>query len=207
MSTKSFWDRKAAKYASKPIDDQAAYEQKLSRLRAFLKDTDHVLEIGCGTGSTALRLASDVGQVTATDGSAGMIEIAKSKPDAGPPARVTFLQSDAADMIEGRPFDAICAFSLLHLVRDLPVVLESVCEQLRPGGLFISKTVCLKDGPIWMRTLLPVLKLLGIAPHVAVISRDELIEHILAAGFEVEETRYFGKSKLSPFVVARRTAG
>ena len=73
MSATYFWDRHAAKYAEKPIADPTAYEEKLARVRSLLRATDHVLEIGCGTGSTALRLAPGVAKITATDVSSGMI--------------------------------------------------------------------------------------------------------------------------------------
>ena len=62
-----FWDKIAPRYAKKPVADPAAYEEKLARVRALLRAEDRVLEIGCGTGSTALRLASRVAEITATD--------------------------------------------------------------------------------------------------------------------------------------------
>ena len=53
----AFWDKIAQKYATKRVADPAAYEAKLTRVRALLRAEDRVLEIGCGTGSTALTLA------------------------------------------------------------------------------------------------------------------------------------------------------
>ena len=117
--TQQFWDSIAPKYAQKRIGDPAAYEAKLSRVRALLLATDRVLEIGCGTGSTALRLAPDVADITATDVSRGMIDIAQSKLGPDAPANVTLQHADAADLIEGHPFDVICAFSLLHLIEGV----------------------------------------------------------------------------------------
>jgi len=202
----SFWDRIAQKYARKPIDDPAAYEEKLSRVRALLRATDRVLEIGCGTGSTALRLAPDVAHVTATDVSRGMIDIAQSKLGPDAPANVTFQQVDAADLVEGHPFDAICAFSLLHLIEDVPNVLDRGREQLKPGGLFISKTECLKNRSVLMRALVPALTAMGIAPRVTFLSAGDLHRLLRAAGFEIEQTAYLGAKRTNPFIVARRTA-
>ena len=205
-STASFWDRISQKYAQQPIADPAAYQEKLMQVGSLLRATDRVLEIGCGTGSTALRLAPCVAQITATDVSGGMIEIAKSKLGLHAPANVTFRQADAADLVEGHPFDAICAFSLLHLIEEIPQVLTSVREQLKPGDLFISKTVCLKNRSVLLRGMVYALTAVGLAPRVTVLSRNDLIWHLRDAGFEIERTSYFDAKRMSPFIVARRTA-
>jgi ubiquinone/menaquinone biosynthesis C-methylase UbiE len=55
------------------------YEETLARTRSFLHAEDHLLEIGCGTGSTALKLAPSVRQITATNVSGGMLGIANGK--------------------------------------------------------------------------------------------------------------------------------
>lgn len=204
--TQGFWDRIAHKYARKPVADQAAYEEKLSRLKALFRPSDRILEIGCGTGSTALRVASDVAHITATDISRTMIEIAQTKLGADGPGNVSFRQADAMDSIENQPFDAICAFSLLHLVQDLPTVLNRVRDQLQPGGLFISKTVCLKNGSVFLRIFVAALTAMGLAPQVAALSTDDVIEVLKRAGFEVTEVRYFGAGRMNPFIVAQRSA-
>lgn len=74
-----FWDRAARKYAARPIAAPAEYERTLDRTRALLKSSDHVLELGCGTGTTALRLADGVERYLATDISPEMIAIANQK--------------------------------------------------------------------------------------------------------------------------------
>jgi len=201
-----FWDKTASKYARKPVGDPAGYEEKLARLATLLRPTDRVLEIGCGTATTALRLTPGVAHYTATDGSRGMIDIARSKLGPGAPATITIQQADSLADIEGAPFDAVCAFSLLHLVPDLPRLLDHVRRQVKPGGLFISKTVCIGDRGVLLRALIPVLTAVGIAPYVSILRRDDLIRHLRAAGFEIEETTYFGASRMSPFIVARRPA-
>lgn len=200
----TFWDRMAPKYARKPIADQAAYEEKLTKVASLLRPTDHVLEIGCGTGGTALHLAPAVARMTATDGSHRMIEIARSKLGADAPTNIAFHQADAGAAVEGQPFDVICAYSLLHLVEDLPAVLRQVRAQLKPGGLLISKTVCLKHASLPIRVLVRLMRLVGFAPHVAFLDEADLIRHLEDAQFEIEQTTHFGKGRLSPFIVARR---
>lgn len=74
-----FWDRAARKYAADPIADMAGYERTLERTRQHLKGSDTVFEFGCGTGTTALRLAGSVERIVATDISGEMITIAREK--------------------------------------------------------------------------------------------------------------------------------
>src|SRR5262249_9010493 len=46
-----FWDRAARKYAAGRIADMPGYERTLERTRHYLKRSDKVLELGCGTGT------------------------------------------------------------------------------------------------------------------------------------------------------------
>ena len=202
--SESFWDRIAPKYAKQPIRDLSAYEEKISLVRGLLKPKDRVLEIGCGTGGTALRLAPNVSEVVATDISQTMIEIANSKLATHAPRNVRFLQAEAAEQIDDQSFDVICAFSLLHLVDDVPGVLKSVWNQLEPGGRFVSKTVCLKEGSVFIRGFVRLLTAFGVAPRLAALGRQELISLIEQAGFEIETATHFGKQSNNPFIVARR---
>jgi len=75
-----FWNRVAARYAARPLKDVAAYEALLGDVAGRLQPTDTVLEIGCGTGGTAIRLAPRVAHWLATDFSSEMVRIAQAKP-------------------------------------------------------------------------------------------------------------------------------
>ena len=200
----AFWDRIAQKYARKPVGDQVAYEAKLRRMRSILQLNDRLLEIGCGTGSTAIELAPAVARYVATDISGEMLRIARDKLAGDGSTEPIFVQAGAENPVEGCPFDVICAFSLLHLVDDIPGVLNRVREQLRPGGLFVSKTVCLLEVPFPIRIFVKLLTAVGIAPPVAALTRRDLERHLEDAGFVVEDVSYFTSNRLNPFIVARR---
>ncbi len=210
MSTASdarFWDRSSRRYARSRISDQAGYERTLERVRALLKPGDTVLELGCGTGTTALRLADGVGSYLATDISDGMIAIAEEKRTAGPVPGLAFRAATAeAVASEGARFDAVLAFNYLHLVRDLGGTLRSIHALLAPGGLFVSKTPCLGDMNPLIRLVLPLMQMIGQAPHAGVFSAEDLSARIAAAGFDVLSVeRHASKGKDSrPFIVARR---
>ena len=117
----------AARYAARPFKNVPAYEGMLTDVASRLKGTDTVLEIGCGTGGTAIRLGLGVSQWTATDFSAEMVKIAKAKPSEG---NVRFVVSDASNAFDGGPFDTICAFNVLHLADVLPKILIRIHAHL-----------------------------------------------------------------------------
>lgn len=200
-----FWDRRAAAYAKKPVPDEAAYEQTLERVRAHLAVSDHVLELGCGTGTTALKLSANAASILATDYSTEMIAIAESKARAEGVTNVIFRRSTLDDPALGREsFDLVMAMNLLHLLDDIPGRFARIRELVRPGGLFISKTPCIGDQGLFMRLLIPALYALGIAPYVNVITERSLTDDIKRAGFVVTETGMYPKKSRSFFVVARR---
>lgn len=202
-----FWDRSSKNYARSQISDQAGYERTLERTGALLKPDDRVLELGCGTGTTALRLAGKGESYLATDISTSMIAIAEEKLVASPIAGLTLRAATAEALAsEAALFDAVLGFNYLHLVRDLARTLRSIHALLVPGGLFISKTPCLGDMNPLIKLALPLMQMIGKAPYAGVFSVQELNDLIAATGFEVVSTeRHASKGKDSrPFIVARR---
>lgn len=203
-----FWDKISRKYAKATISDQAGYERTLERTRALLSPDMRVLELGCGTGTTALRLAGSVQAYLATDISAAMIAIAEEKRAADPAPGLAFRATTAEALAaEATRFDAVLGFNYLHMVRDVPGTLRCIHELLAPGGLFVSKTPCLGNMNALIRVvLLPVMQAIGKAPHVSVFDAAELDRQIRAAGFDVVATEDHSTkgTKARPYIVARK---
>ena len=203
-----FWDRAARKYARDTIADQVGYERTLERTRSFLAPDDQVLELGCGTGSTALRLAGDVRRYLATDLSAEMIQIAREKQAASPVSTLTFQVGTAeASILEIGRYNAVLGFNYLHMVRDVPATLVRIHALLAPGGVFISKTPCLGDmNPLLSHVLLPIMRAIGKAPHVSVLKQEDLCDLVVSSGFErlATEDHATKGGMRRPFIVARK---
>lgn len=204
MTDAAFWDRIAPKYAKSKISDPDAYAETLARVRTYLNPEQSVLELGCGTGSTALLLAEGAGRYVATDISAGMIDIANGKladqKGAAPSFRVAGVSPGAYD---GECFDTVLAFNLLHLLPDLDAALGVIKDVLPQGGLFISKTPALA-GKWYFRPIIKVMQVFGRAPFVRMLGVDELDQMVEAAGFEIVETGLYPPSTPSRFIVARK---
>jgi ubiquinone/menaquinone biosynthesis C-methylase UbiE len=203
-----FWDKSSRKYAKSSIADPNGYERTLERTRAYLQPQDSVLELGCGTGTTALRLADGVRSYLATDISGGMIAIVDEKLAVESIPALSFRTATAEELVdEESRFDAVLGFNYLHLVRDVPGTLRSIHVLLKPGGLFISKTPCLGDmNPLIRLLLLPAMRAIGKAPHVSSLGASALEQLIAGVGFDVlvrESHASKGKDQ-RPYIVARK---
>jgi ubiquinone/menaquinone biosynthesis C-methylase UbiE len=201
--SKKFWDRVAKRYAKKPLGNEAAYRRKLAKTREYLSPDMEVLEIGCGTGLTAVAHAPHVKHIRATDISEKMIEIAKDRAAAANVENLTFEALAVEDLdVADESVDAVLALSLLHLLEDRQAVVARIHDMLRPGGIFVSNTVCLGDNTRWFRFIGPFLHWLGVFPLVRIVTRNELEEGFTAAGFEIEHA--WQPDKRVVFIIARK---
>ncbi|MDZ4161985.1 MAG: methyltransferase [Burkholderiales bacterium] len=217
-----FWDKTARKYAASAVGDVAGYEHTLQRVRQRLRPTDRVLELGCGTATTALRLAPATAHYTAADLSPAMVDIAHQKLADAPPDVHHMLYLVVADAdaplpaprpkgwagaataetasqgtgLDALGWDVVLAFNLLHLVPDLDHTLAQVVRHLRPGGLFISKTACIAHmNPLVPHVALPLMRLLRLAPPVHVLTEDRLLSAIERSGLSIESLEHHATPK------------
>ncbi|WP_377508920.1 class I SAM-dependent methyltransferase [Octadecabacter sp. R77987] len=208
MTTASFWDKRARKYAASKIADQAAYEYTRERTRSYLASTDTVLEMGCGTGSTALELAPNVRQIIGTDVSSEMVKIATEKAHDQGVANASFRVAPVDAALDGpEPVNVVTGFNIFHLVRNREGIFGDIHRKLPTGGLFISKTPCLSEPSIGIKrfafaAMIPPMRLLGIAPYVSRFSFAQLEGAIRDAGFDLIEVGSF--PAMSRYIVARK---
>ncbi|MBE9052573.1 methyltransferase domain-containing protein [Nostocales cyanobacterium LEGE 11386] len=94
-----------------------------------------VLDIGCGTGEFARRLAQCADQVIAIDLSPNMIEVAKQRS-----AQYTNINFQVADVLQWEfpveQFDAIASIATVHHL-SLEKLLPHLKAALKPGGKLI----------------------------------------------------------------------
>lgn len=199
-----FWDKVADRYSRRPIADEASYKTKLEKSQSYFRPDMELLEFGCGTGSTAIIHAPHVKRIQAIDISPKMIEIAKDKARTARVQNVDFeVQTIENFAAPDESFDAILGLSILHLVKDKDAVLKKVFRLLKPGGVFISSTVCVSDLAMLIGYVIPVMQFFGLAPFVVLFSREELQESIEAAGFKIDYDWRPGRKK-AVFVVAKK---
>ncbi|MDH3642886.1 MAG: class I SAM-dependent methyltransferase [Gammaproteobacteria bacterium] len=199
-----FWDRIAERYSRQPIGDEAAYQKKLEITRKYLRSDMKVLEIGCGTGSTAIAHAPFVKHIQAIDISAKMLEIARGRASAVPVSNVTFERSRIDQFsAPAQSFDAVLGLSILHLLDNMEEVVAQVYRLLKPGGVFVTSTVCMGDTMKFLKVIAPIGRFLGLMPSVNVFTSKALLDGFAAAGFEIDYQWQPGEGN-TMFIVAKK---
>jgi SAM-dependent methyltransferase len=121
------------------------YEAECDCIEQIIRDhhptpAGSILDLGCGTGNHALRLAKRGHSVTGVDRSREMLDIARQK-SRDMNLDCTFIQSDIRTFNSGQKFDVvIMMFAVLGYLtenEDIQKALEAVRHHLNPGGLFI----------------------------------------------------------------------
>ena len=202
-----FWDKIAEKYAAKPLPNPESTARKLEIIRGGLDPTAEVVDLGCGTGTIVLELAGDAERLHGVDISGEMVRIARHKAEQQGADNVDFRRATVTEGLDAfgeRSLDAVLAFNILHLVPDWREVLTAIHDHLRPGGLFVSSTVCLADSWIPFRPVLAVMRWIGKAPPVEIVGSADLETAVAEAGFVDISRPDVGASSITAFLVARR---
>ena len=76
--------------------------------------------------------------------------------------------------------------SLFHLVENSDQLIQQIYNTLLENGLLISSATCIKGMAFYIRSVLPIIYKLRIAPKVLVLSNNELINMMKNAGFKID---------------------
>lgn len=201
ITSRDFWNKSAKKYIAKPIKDKKTYQKKLDITSQYLTASDTVLELGCGSGETAIYHAKSVSRFIATDISEEMIQHGKKKARLAGLDNIEFKCAAIDELaISQEKFDAILALNVLHLVDNIDESLKLINDLLKHSGVFISSTSLLLDINPFFRFLILIMQKFRLAPSVSFLSKKSFINKLRASGFDVDYE--WKSSKESYFVVA-----
>ncbi|GAA4316970.1 methyltransferase domain-containing protein [Compostibacter hankyongensis] len=93
-----------------------------------------VLDLGCGTGHHAAKMAEQGAVVTGVDSSPDMIRQARLLYPG-----INFKLQDATALSGEQQFDAVFSNAALHWMQEQEKVLAAVCGVLKPGGRFVAE--------------------------------------------------------------------
>ncbi len=181
-----FWNRMAKRYAQRPISDRKTFEKKLKIITSYMYPHIRVLEIGCGTGTVALKLAPHAAHIRALDVSSAMLDIAREKAKQQGVENISFEHQDVVSMpIESASEDMVVALSVLHLLPHKRQVLANLFALLKPGGVLVSNTFCLASEPWWLQAGVKLLSRIGLLPRINHFTQQQLLSEFEEVGFEV----------------------
>jgi S-adenosylmethionine-dependent methyltransferase len=147
---------KYAAYLDTP-EGRLRLDLALANVLAFLptahdKDSLCALDLGCGTGAMAVRLARHGIHVTLLDSSPAMLDIAgRTAREAGVTGQIAVKNGDAAELAQLLPagsFDVILCHNVLEYVDDPVAVLRGAARAMRDSSALLSVLVRNQAGEV-----------------------------------------------------------
>jgi SAM-dependent methyltransferase len=187
------FDRQAERY-----DDSLTVRSFQSRTQSLVLEEMriekgmHVLDLGCGTGTATLEIASRLegtGRVVGLDLSEKMLGEAERKLAGLGYTNVELVLGSASDLSYEAYFDYVLSTNVFHHFGDKIGVFSRVWQSLKPGGCFLVQDIC--DDFILMKVV-DLAGKIGERAHVGSTTSRGLRQLLASAGFseiEVEVAR------------------
>jgi 2-polyprenyl-3-methyl-5-hydroxy-6-metoxy-1,4-benzoquinol methylase len=205
-----FWNKQAKRYDNSERQFTPVYKKIMNSTLTCLEKTDTLLDLGCATGTKAIKLAEDVKHVHGVDIADEMINAAMKKAEESGTMNVTFSQGTifSEELKEGT-FDKIVSYGVLHLLEDIEKVAIRINDLLKPGGLFITSIACLKDKMAFKNKLqfgfFMLIKKLGFFPlHLNMFKYEDTIQIIERNNFELIHREKIFSGMTVSFVIAKK---
>jgi len=93
---------------------------------------EHILDVGCGTGTLTEKIAGSGAIVTGIDASPEMIAKAKQAY-----SNIEFFVKDASNFYFDTKFDAAFSNAAFHWIKDQQSLLQSIYDSLKTGGRLV----------------------------------------------------------------------
>ncbi len=208
--SEKIWDKIAENYDESEKRFEPIHIKTIENTKKYLNVNDIVLDYGCGTGTKSLELAGFVKEIQGIDISSKMIEAAKRKAVERKIENVDFIHAIIFDdKFQGESYDLILAFNILHALTDHQQAVQRITELLKPGGLLISTTPCLKEKMALKNrfelSFFILLIKLGVFPNILTRFRFSELEDLIANGnLQIIETEKIFHMMSVYFIAARK---
>lgn len=205
-----FWNKHAKKYDKSERQFEPVYKEILSKTKEHLNSGDVVMDFGCATGTKTLELAGAVKQIHGLDLSDEMIIEARKKLNELNVRNASFTQGTIFENdFKEATFHKIISYGVIHLLEDKEKVIQKIYALLKPDGMFISTTACLKDKMDLKNRLTfsayLFMKRLGFFPLHINMFRTGDVEHLISNGnFQLVQAEKIFSGMTISYIVARK---
>lgn len=199
----NFWNKRSAAYDASIQKHGPVFKKSVERAVKHLNANDFVMDLGCASGEHAREIAPHINQLIGIDPSEKMIELAKGK--ANSPDNLRFKVTDVFDTsFTPGSFNAVLAFNVIHLVEDPEATLSRIHDLLKPNGLVISQTPCLRERGWFTRFTLNTIQKTGLIPKIKNFNFEELELLFVTNGFEIHESEIWDKEDSEKWIIGKK---
>ncbi|MFX0070031.1 MAG: class I SAM-dependent methyltransferase [Candidatus Hermodarchaeota archaeon] len=207
--SEKFWDKISKNYDRDLKRFEPIHIKVIKNTKKYLNASDIVLDYGCAKGTKTFELASNVKKIYGIDISFKMIEGAKKRAKERNVENADFAHTTIFDeRCKRESFDVILAFSILHGLEDCQQAMQRIIELLKPGGLFISITPCLKEKMKYSTKfefyLFLLLSKLKLVPYIKRFRTSELEDLIANGTLQIVEIENIFHKLSSCYIVAKK---
>jgi len=183
---KKYWDKLSPEYDQFIEKHWRIYRSLLlEKISNDVNVGDAVLEVACGTGLVAMKIAERVSKVSGIDISAPMIDEAKKKMREKSLDNVEFFVEDAYSLhFENDIFDTVICNNALHNMKYPQKALSEIKRVLKPEGRFIGAIVGFGEAPIF-KMLFTIFKPFIKLPVFHKLNLEETADMIRDSGFSI----------------------
>ena len=183
---KKYWDKLGPGY-DRFIEKywKIYWSSLLEKIYNNVNTGDTVLEVACGTGFVALKIADRASRVIGIDISVPMIDEAKKKVKDNGIDNVEFFVEDAYSLhFKNDIFDTVICNNALQNMKHPQKALAEINRVIKPGGRFISSVVGVGEAPIF-KMLFTIFKPFIKIPVFHKLKLDEMVDMVRDSGFSI----------------------
>ncbi|NLN75920.1 MAG: class I SAM-dependent methyltransferase [Armatimonadetes bacterium] len=177
MSTNNnqFFDVQALGYDKPGTIQRAEAVAEQIRRQLPIRSDMSALDYGAGTGLVSFALRPYLHSITAADNSQGMLEILRKKIESQGVDGITPVLCDLSEHgLDGARFDLIYSSMTMHHIPDVPGLLKTMYNLLKPGGFIAISDLDAEDGSFHLNAT---------EVHHHGFEREEIMRLLEQAGF------------------------
>ena len=183
---KKYWDRLGSEGYDQLTEKQwKIYSSLMDKISQDVEMNNTILEVACGPGLVALKVAERAAKIYAVDISEPMIEEAKKKAEEKEIKNVEFSVEDAYSLpFDKEMFDTVICNTALHNMINPHKALSEIRRVLKPNGQLIATVVGIGESSKF-KIALTIYKLITGFPVFHHLNMDEFANMINASGFTI----------------------